>query len=183
MVFKTTSTSRRVAAVSIFELLIAVAIAAMLLAQVCCLWFYSTRSFASQMAYVELDQNSQRALDILSRDIRQVKDLTFFSSNRVVFVDVNNLPLEYVYDGKTLVRIENNAGRKVLLTECQTLNFAMYQRTPMQGKYEYYPTDDINICKLLEVRWLCSRKLFPTAPSTTESVQAAKIVLRSNKIL
>jgi prepilin-type N-terminal cleavage/methylation domain-containing protein len=190
MVFRTTfSKSRRLhrqRGLTLFELLIALGIAALLLIQVCCLWFYSTRSFASQMAYVELDQKSQRALDTLSRDIRQVKALTFFATNRLVFTAVDDLPLEFRYTPeKKLLRIKNNnlANATELLKECQGLNFSMFQRTPMAGQFQYYPTDDVNLCKLIEVRWICSRKLFPTAPSTTESVQAAKIVLRSHKNL
>lgn len=182
MVFKTTSTKPNARANSraftIVELLIATVIGAMLLAQVCCLWFYSTRSFASQMAYVELDQNSQRALDTLTRDIRQVKAMTYFATNRLVFTDIDDKPLEFFYSNNRLVRIKN-AVTSVLLKECDGLNFGIFQRNPIEGAYDYYPTADPATCKLIEVRWVCSRKLFPTAPSTTESVQSAKIVLRT----
>lgn len=191
MVFKTTSTNRSARGFTIVEFLVGSLIAVMLLGQVCALWFYSSRSFASQMAYVELDQNSQRALDMLSRDVRQVKSLSSFAPNRIVLVDVDDAPLEFRYHDanylqadlrKTLVRIKN--GRtQVLLRECDGLSFVMFQRTPQAGSYDYYPTTDITTCKMIEVRWNCSRKLFPTAPSTTESVQAAKIVLRSHKSL
>ncbi len=178
MVFSTTFTKARARGVTLFELLIAMSIAAMLLIQVCLLWFYSSRSFASQMAYVELDQNSQRALDTLTRDIRQVKALTAFTTNRLVLQDIDDRPLEFVYADKSLVKIKN-AQRTVLLTECEGLNFSIFQRNPVAGAYDYYPTADPATCKLIEVRWVCSRKLFPTAPTTTESVQSAKIVLRT----
>jgi hypothetical protein len=183
MVFRTTSTKSRARGFTIVEFLVGSLIAVLLLAQVCALWFYSSRSFASQMAYVELDQKSQRALDILTRDIRQVKALVSFDPNRVRFTDVNGNPLEFRYNNRTLERIENNGPPRVLLTECTGLNFSMYQRTPQAGSWSYYPTTDPATCKMIEVRWMCSRKLFPTAPSTTESVQAAKIVLRSHKNL
>lgn len=164
---------------TLFEMLVASFIGAILLAQICSLWFYSTRSFASQMAYVELDQNSQRALDTLTRDIRQVKALTAFTSNRLIFRDVDDLPLEFRYSEKKLVRVKNNGTPQLLLKECEGLSFAIFQRNPIAGAYDYYPTADPATCKLIEVKWVCSRKLFPTAPSTTESVQSAKIVLRT----
>ena len=187
MVFRITSTKRaRARGFTIVEFLVGSLIAVALLAQVCALWFYSSRSFASQMAYVELDQKSQRALDTLSRDIRQVKQLTYFTPNRVVFTDVDDRPLEFFFADKMLVKIKTsatNVQRTILLTECQEFAFQMYQRTPQSGSFEYYPTKDLTTCKMIEVRWNCSRKLFPTAPTTTESVQAAKIVLRSHKNL
>jgi prepilin-type N-terminal cleavage/methylation domain-containing protein len=184
MVFKTMSIKsnarRNSRGFTLFEMLIATFIGAMLLAQICSLWFYSTRSFASQMAYVELDQASQRALDTLTRDIRQVKALTSFATNRIVFNDIDDKPLEFRYSEKKLVRIKNNGTPSLLLKECDGLNFAIFKRNPIAGAYDYYDTTaDPAACKLIEVRWVCSRKLFPTAPSTTESVQSAKIVLRT----
>src|SRR5262245_32048280 len=77
MGFRTTSTKpgvrTRAAGFTVVELLIGLAISGLILAEVCALWFYSSRSFAAQMSYVDLDQSSQRALDVLSREIRCVK--------------------------------------------------------------------------------------------------------------
>ena len=181
MVFSTTCTRNRrprLRGVTLFELLIAMSIAAILLVQVCSLWFYSSRSFASQMAYVELDQNSQRALDTLTRDVRQAKSLTSYDKSRLVFLDIDDKPLEFIHTDRTLLKIKNGV-KTVLLTECDELNFGIFQRNPVAAAYDYYPTADPATCKMIEVRWNCSRKLFPTAPSTTESVQSAKIVMRS----
>ena len=164
---------------TLVELLIGMAISGLLLAQVCSLWFYSSRSFIAQMNYVDLDQNSQRALDLLTRDIRQVKALTSFASNQVVFTDSDDQPLTFAFTNSMLIRTKGGV-LTVLLKECDSFNFAIYQRNPVAGAYDQYPTADPGSCKLIEVRWNCSRKLFPTAPSTTESMQSAKIVIRSN---
>jgi hypothetical protein len=55
----------------------------------------------------------------------------------------------------------------------------MYQRTPMAGVWDQFPTTNLATCKLIEVRWKCSRKLHPLSPQTTEYMQSAKIVIRS----
>jgi len=143
------------------------------------LWFYSSRTFVAQMNYVDMDQTSQRALDTLSREIRNTKALTSFATNQLVFTDYDDLPLTYSFSEKQLVRVKGGV-KKVLLKDCDTASFAIYQRNPVAGAYDQYPTASPATCKLVEVKWKCSRKLFPSAPATQESMQSAKIVIRSN---
>ena len=160
------------------ETLIAIGVSMMLLTQVSALWFYSTRSFAAQASYTKLDQDSQRALDRLSRDVRQATNLTYFSTNRLVLTALDGQPLEFRLQGKELVK-NKGASRMTLLTDCDWLSFAMYQRTPVSNSFDQYITTDVATCKLIEVRWKCSRRPYPTSPDTTEYMQSAKIVLRS----
>jgi hypothetical protein len=155
------------------------AVMGIILAQICMLWFYSSRSFAAQMSYTDMDQSSQRALDVLTREIRQVKSLTMFSPNQVVFKDFDDGVLTFKFEGHELIRVKG-LQKKVLLKDCQTGNFAIYQRNPVEGAYDQYPTANPATCKLVEVRWMCARSLFPSAPLTRESMQSAKIVVRSN---
>ena len=53
----------------------------------------------------------------------------------------------------------------------------MFQRNPVNGKYDQYPTATASQCKLVQLRWVCSRDLIH-ARRNTESVQSAKIVIR-----
>ena len=160
------------------ETLIAIGVSMMLLTQVSALWFYSTRSFAAQASYTKLDQDSQRALDRLSRDVRQATNLTSFATNRLVLKALDGQPLEFRLSNRSLVR-EKSGTRTTLLTDCDWLTFAMYQRTPVSNSFDQYITTDVATCKLIEVRWKCSRRPYPTSPDTTEYMQSAKIVLRS----
>jgi hypothetical protein len=155
-------------------------IAGVIVAQVCLLWFYSSRSFAAQMSYVDMDQASQRALDTLTREIRQVRALTSYATNQLIFRDFDDRPLTYVFSGQQLIR-EKNGVKRVLLKDCQTGGFSIYQRTPIEGAFKYYSTDNPATCKLVEIRWMCARSLFPSAPLTRESMHSAKIVVRANE--
>ena len=182
MGFKTTSTKpalRGQSGATLVEFLIGLVISGLVLAQVCMLWFYSSRTFVAQMNYVDMDQTSQRALDTLSREIRNTKALTSFATNQLVFTDYDDLLLTYSFSEKQLVRVKSGV-KKVLLKDCDTASFAIYQRNPVAGAYDQYPTASPATCKLVEVKWKCSRKLFPSAPATQESMQSAKIVIRSN---
>jgi len=164
------------------ETLIAIGISVVLLTQVCALWYYSSRSFAAQAAYTALDQDSQRALDRLSKDVRQAVDIKSFSSTKIVLKDPNNTnDLTFQLSGRTLQRVQGTT-RATLLNNVDSLQFSMYQRTPLQGVWDQYTTTNLTTCKLIEVRWKCSRKLHPLAPQTTEYMQSAKVVLRSKQI-
>jgi len=172
---------RPLAGMSTVEMMIALGIATVLLTQVCALWYYSSRSFAAQAAYTALDQDSQRALDRLSKDVRQARDITAFSATKIVVSDgLDGQPLTFQLSGRALQRIKGTS-RATLLNNVDTLQFSMYQRTPMAGVWDQFTTTNLATCKLIEVRWKCSRKLHPLAPQTTESMQSAKIVIRSKK--
>jgi hypothetical protein len=171
---------RSLAGMTTVETLIAIGISVVLLTQVCALWYYSSRSFAAQATYTALDQESQRALDRLSKDVRQAKDITSFDTARIVLRDFDDQPLEFRLLGRSLLRLKG-LTRSTLLNNVDSLKFSMYQRTPMAGVWDQYTTTNLATCKLIEVRWKCSRKLHPLAPQTTEYMQSAKVVIRSKQ--
>ena len=168
---------------STVEMMVAVGIAVVLLTQVCALWYYSSRSFAAQAAYTALDQDSQRALDRLSKDIRQAHDIKSFAPSEILLTDFDGGNLTFKLEGRALVRIKvkGTTTRSTLLSNVDSLRFSMYQRTPMAGVWDQFTTTNIATCKLIEVHWKCSRKLHPLAPQTTEYMQSAKVVIRSKQ--
>ena len=165
---------------STVDTLIAITISLILLSQVCSLWYFSSRSFAAQATYTQLDSDSQRALDRLSKEVRQSLELTSFATNQIVLKDFDSQPLEYRLVGRSLVRFKG-ATRTALLNNIDSLGFAMFQRNPVAGAYDQFDTANVATCKLIEVRWKCSRKLHPLSPETSEYMQSAKIVLRSKQ--
>lgn len=184
MVFKITSTKRAGqqsrAGVTLIELMVTVAICSVLLVGLAALIFYTGRSFAAMANYVELDSTSRTALDTMSREIRQTKRLISGTSTNLTFEDFDGKELVFSYNetARTLTRAKDGvADAEPLLTECNFLEFSMFQRNPISGKYDQYPTADPTTCKLVQLRWICSRDLIK-ARWNTESVQSAKIVIR-----
>ena len=156
------------------------AIASMVAACVAALVVYTGRSFAGMANYVSLDRKSRNALDVMSQQIRQANILTDYSTTSLTFQDYDGGALKYTYDpnARTLTRYKNNvADAKALLTECDYLGFAIYQRNPVAGTYGVYPTATPSTCKLVQMTWVCSRQVLG-AKINTESVQSAKIVIR-----
>lgn len=183
--FKTTSTraarlSRR-SAVSLVEMLMAIAVTSLITVVLLILAVSTGRSFVEMVNYVDLDHYNRLALDIMTRDLRQVQYLQSFGSNSLVFLDKDGQPLQYAYSpaDKTLVR--SKAGdKKVLLDNCDTLQFAIYQRTPISNKFDLYPITAVTNCKVVRMTWSCSRSLFGKKVNT-EQAQAARIVIRNKK--
>ena len=162
------------------ELLVGIMIGGMLVATAGSIWFYSNRTFAAQLNYVDMDQASQMALDRISREIRQTKELQAETNDRLVFTDYDGETLSYQYVGssKELQRVKGGVTN-VLLQNCKDLDFTIYQRNPVAGSYDQYPAATADNCKLVHVRWVCSRPLFGTGQDNTESVSSAKIVIRN----
>ena len=55
--------------------------------------------------------------------------------------------------------------------------FSLYQRNPINGTYDQYPTANPDTCKLVQLSWICSRNILGKK-ANTESVQSAKVVIR-----
>lgn len=165
---------------TLIELMVSVAISSLVLIAVGALIFYTGRSFAALTNYVDLDAKSRTALDTMSREIRQTTRLVAGTSTSLEFEDFDGRPLIYSYDAdaRTLRRTKDGvADPKPLLTECNFLEFRMFQRNPKNGVYDQHPTATPATCKLVQLRWVCSRDLI-RARWNTESVQSAKIVIR-----
>jgi prepilin-type N-terminal cleavage/methylation domain-containing protein len=184
MVFKTTFTKRAKrklrAGLTLLELMIAMGIGGIVLAGLASLMFYTGRSFAALANYVDLDAYSRNALDTMSREIRQTRRLVAGTATRLEFEDFDGLPLVYEYNAgtRTLDRSKNGVvNSEPLLRECNFLQFSMFQRNPINGQYNQYPSATAAQCKLVQLRWICSRDLI-RARRNTESVQSAKIVIR-----
>jgi Tfp pilus assembly protein PilW len=176
---KITFTKRSAAsAFTLVELLLSTGLGLVVLLATCGLSFYSGRSFAAMSNYAELDHYSRKALDIMTKEIRQANALLTNSATRLDFQDSDGTTLSYYYsqDAKRLYR--SRAGiTTVLLEGCDQLSFAIYQRNPVGGTYDQYPTAVSSNCKIVQLNWVCSRNIFG-ATANTESVQSAKIVIR-----
>jgi ligand-binding sensor domain-containing protein len=159
------------------------ALASVLLMALGALTMFGARSFGAMANYVDLDQYSRNALDRMSKEIRQCNCLLASDDNYLWFQDSDGLNLLYYYIPSTriLYRFKDNGhgwqmDSKPLLTQCDFLQFSIFQRNPIMGTYNQYPTASADTCKLVQLSWVCSRTLIGN--KNTESVQSAKVVIR-----
>ena len=172
---------------TLVELQIASAIGVILFTAVMALAFYTARSFAAFTNYVDLDVNSRNALDVMSTEIRQADLLTAATSTSLTFQTTDlatsvKHTIKYAYDPdkKQLTRVFDGGEPEVLLSECSFLQFGTFQRnttTSLDNAFVPVATSQPNLCKVVQLTWICSRKILGKS-ANTESVQSAKVVIR-----
>jgi prepilin-type N-terminal cleavage/methylation domain-containing protein len=174
----TFSVRRKNPGFTLIEVMLASGIAGLVFAAICFTAVFTTRSFLAMGNYADLDKASRNALDIMSRDIRQTRSLTAYQTNQLTFQDSDGGALIYAWDpvAGTLSRIKG-VEIKILLTQCDYLNFGVSQRNP-SNDFNFYSTTNLSTVKLIDVSWNCSRQIRQQKVNT-ESVQTAKIVIRN----
>jgi hypothetical protein len=163
---------------TLIEMLIAMGICSMLLAVLMMLSVFTARSFGAISNYCALDKASRRALDEVTMLVRESDGVATCTTNMLV-LSYHDADLTFFYDSnaKTLTETYTNYTKK-LLDGCDTLTFTTYQRNPVGGSYDNFPSNtDVNAAKIVQVSWICSRKLLGNLINT-ESIQSAKIVIR-----
>ena len=79
---------------TLVETLVAVAISSIALAALAAFAFYSARSFAAIGNYVDLDNTSRKAVDVMTKEIRQTAALSGYQTNALTFTDYDGKPLQ-----------------------------------------------------------------------------------------
>lgn len=146
------------------------------------IFLFGLRSFAAMANYSALDQANRSALDLLTREIRQARAVVDCSTNRITVLDGDGKSITYFFNPHTkqFLRFGSDGNSKVLLKNCNLLNFNLFQRNPKGGSYDIYPAATNNwqaTVKVVQLSWKTSRTL-PHGPVNSENVQTARIVIR-----
>lgn len=167
--------------VTLVELLVGIGIAGLVMLIIAPLSLYSGRSFAELANYSDLNCRSINALDRLTKEIRQSSGLVSYSSTEIALTNgpgKPNIVYAYLPASREVVRREG-ATTSLLLRQCDSVDFRIYQRTPKPGGYEQYETQDPRLCKVVTVKWVCSKKVLGTRRNIDE-VQTARVVIRKH---
>ena len=181
MVCKITSTSRKARVVlgaTLVETLMTVGIAGILLAVLASLTMFSGRSFLAFFNYADLNDKNRLTMDTMTRDLRECNRVTACTASRLDIQDADGTTITYNYSqgAGTLTRTQNGVSR-TLVTGCDTLTFNLGTRNPIGGTFAVVSTADVNLAKVVNVSWNCSRTILGIR-ANTESVQTARIVIR-----
>lgn len=138
--------------------------------------------------YNDLDQSSRHTLDLMNEDLRNTAVVTNLTYTSVTVTNFNPLTgtsdkIQYWWNSanNTFMRQFNNSTPTVMLTNCDTLTFAGYERVPQStGDFSFHTNDtgDPTQTKLISVSWRCSRTVLGIKLNT-ESVQTARICIRN----
>jgi hypothetical protein len=157
---------------------VAFGITGLLLVAIASVAMFSGRSFAALANYVELDDKNRLAIDQLTRDLRQANRIVSYNANSLTMQDADGVEITYNYSTSNHTLSRSKGGTSsVLLRECDNFNFSLGQRNTVAGSYDLYPAESVDTAKVVNVAWVCSRKIFGVKQNT-ESVQTARIVIR-----
>ena len=181
MVFNPTSCGKPLCrGFTLAEYMVATSVGLMVLAAAMVLWGYASRNCASLLGYVDLSSTSKNALDRLSQQIRNARSVQSCNATQLVLLDPDNQKAMIAYDHRTksLVKIKNSV-RTTMLTECTNFQFFIYQRTPVSNSFQLYSNGwKTNTAKVVEMRWVCHRRVTGDK-SSVEAQVAAKVVIRN----
>ena len=184
---------RRRLAMTLTEVMVALAIGSVVLAIVAVLIVFAARSFAALANYQVLDQASSITADTMSQEIREATAVVSFVNtgavrhmlfSNTIAATPYTVRFEWSEDTQELTMKRSlDAESRVLLTGCERWDFEFYQRTPLPAPGYGFSTNIANQseCKLVSMTWKCARPLLGTKLINTESVQTAQIVLRNQR--
>jgi type II secretory pathway component PulJ len=178
--------SRHPSAWTLVELVVATGIFS--LAGVACasLYMFSIRSYAGMVNYVALDKENRQAMDQLTREIRQAKQVSSVSTSpaSVTILNGDGLNVTYTFDPtkQQMIRSASDGTSSTLLKNCSLLAFNLFQRNPSNGTYNIYPAATNNwqqSVKVIQLTW----KTIRTLPNgiQSENIQTARVVIRKQQ--
>jgi type II secretory pathway pseudopilin PulG len=178
MASRITCTKQRSGAFTLVELMIATALGVLGTAAVLSYIVFSARSCNALDNYFDLNLKTQLAVDQVSQQIRQAQKLTACSITNLTFQDYDGGVLQFNYDpvGQVLTRTKNGV-RQTLLTGCNSLQFSLYQRTPLSNTFEAYSTSTSTNTKVVQFSWNCFRSA-GGGRTNTQGTASALVVIR-----
>lgn len=145
--------------------------------------FFGLQSVASMTNYTILDEANRLAMDSLTREIRQARQVVAYSTNSISIITGDNLSVTYMFNpqAKQLVRNASDGTRKVLLEDCNLIEFNRFQRNPTPMTFgDLHPATTSDTTKVIQLTWKTSRSTF-NGLINSESVQTARIVIRKQR--
>ena len=167
-------------AFTLVELMVASGLALMAATVIAFFSYFTSRSFVAATNYTDMNLASRRALDQMSMTIRGADLVTAFATNSITLQDPSNNIIQYTFNPSTrTLNYTSNGQTGVFLTDCDSLSFWLYQRTPKSNTFDCYDPAKLYNAKLVQVTWSCSRTILG-AKVNTEMMESAKICMRNH---
>ena len=185
-----TCKARKPLAFTLIEMLVALGIFSMCGLAMMGLYMFGNRSLASLYNYASLDIKNRQAMDNLTYEIREARQVVDYTTNALVssisLINGKGESITYLFDKSKRTFVRNNAStgeRNVLLNNCSLLSFDLRQRNFTTNGFDNFPVATNNwqmTVKLLQLTWKTTQNL-PNGVNSSENVQTAKIVIRKQQ--
>ncbi len=173
---------------TLVEMMVAVGLFSIAGAALMTLYVYSIKSFASLTNYAMLDMENRKAMDLLTKELRQARYIKGYASNNVrsslVFRNGDGYDVTYSFSPTQKVMTRQvNGSTTMILTNCDLLDFNLFQRNPSSNSYGLFPVASANwtqTVKVVQLTWKTARHV-PAGPINSENVQTARVVIRKQQ--
>ena len=163
------------------EMMVGVGIGSIVFLAVGSVTLYAARSFSSMANYSDLNQTSRKALDLMTREIRESPGLVSYSATNLIFkADTNGSVLSIAWNkqAKTVTQIKTGpAGSTNILKNCTFWTNEVFQQTPKSNNFSLTPSTTVSQTRVIDLKWVCAQARVNTTNS--ETVQSMKVVLRN----
>ena len=130
---------------------------------------------------VDLDAKNRLAIDRISREIRGCEGIdSAWSNGMVLRVGTNLVTFEYYPEKRELLREDPDTGTEVYLKGCDYIRFDLFRRNRLSDKYGEYPTATTTNAKIVQISWVCSRRLLGFKANTGR-MESARVVIRNHQ--
>jgi Tfp pilus assembly protein PilW len=151
-------------------------------------YLYSIKAFASMENYATLDAENRQAMDQMTKEIRQARQVlactTNVDSTSITLLNGSGDQVTYLFSATNLqLQRIDGADSRTLLTNCNLLNFELFQRNPSNGNYGVFPVasgDWTQSVKVVQLTWKTKMSL-PNGIANSENIQTARIVIRKQQ--
>ena len=153
-------------------------------------YVYSVKAMASMYNYALLDQYNRQAMDNLTREIRQAKQVVTYTTNSITILTSNpdnsagpTVTYSFSPSAQKMIRTSSDGTSAALLNNCSLLSFQLFKRCPSNAVFGSFPVatnDWQNTVKVLQLTWKTAVKL-PTGVANSENIQTARIVIRKQQ--
>ena len=179
------------AAWTLIEMMVGVGVFSIAGLALAMIFMFSLRSYTAMANYAVLDQYNRQAMDTVTYELRQAQQVTGYASNAtsrsLSIVNGSGVNVTYTFDASNqqVRRVASDGSGKVLLTNCNLLNFGLYMRPPTNGTFDVYPVDMgtnwQQAVKVVQLSWKTAMSISPTFKVQSEDIQTARIVIRKQQ--
>src|SRR3954468_10344265 len=119
---------KRASAWTLVEMMVSVAVFSVAGLALSTIFIFSIRSFAGLTNYAMLDKENRTAMDKMTREIREAKQVVNYTTNGASSLSIlngDNQTVTYTFSPsqKKMIRQVSGAETEVLLTNCDLLSF------------------------------------------------------------
>lgn len=170
---------------TLVEMMVATGVFGISGAALATIFLFTIRSFAAMANYSDLDKQNRYAMDKMTREIREAKKVTAYTTNSISLMNGSGNTVTYTFkpNSQQLVR-DDGTSTQVLLNNCSLLSFSLFERPPVGYSFDRYPianSDWQQNVKGVQLTWKTSRIVSGTPVINSENVQTAVIVIRKQQ--